>query len=163
MLKTRVCILDAGPLIHLDELDALRLLAELGQVYTTETVAAEVERHRPGAVERAGVVVFRDVKSAGARITAVVSDFHLDPGELSALMWAEEFGIDLFVSDDTEARGAAAALGYLTIGTIGVILEGMTDGHITRREAIGLLEAIPERSTLHVQRRFLEKTIARIR
>lgn len=45
-----VVIADAGPVIHLDELDCLYLLADFGRVIIPETVWMEVQRHRPLAL-----------------------------------------------------------------------------------------------------------------
>lgn len=53
--KTKsVVIADAGPVIHLDELGVLELLADFGKVIIPETVRLEVERHRPMALKSAG-------------------------------------------------------------------------------------------------------------
>ena len=41
-----VVIADAGPVIHLDELSCLYLLADFGRVIIPETVWMEVQRHR---------------------------------------------------------------------------------------------------------------------
>ena len=43
----RVVVLDAGPLIHLDELDSLVLLDDYKQLLVPAAVWLEVERHRP--------------------------------------------------------------------------------------------------------------------
>lgn len=40
-------VCDAGPLIHLDELDALGLLSDFAEVLVPDAVWREVERHRP--------------------------------------------------------------------------------------------------------------------
>jgi hypothetical protein len=45
-----VVIADAGPLIHLDELDSLSILADFTQVWIPDAVWLEVERHRPEAL-----------------------------------------------------------------------------------------------------------------
>lgn len=47
-LTTVVC--DAGPLIHLDELDSLFLLADFQMVLLPHQVWQEVARHRPQAL-----------------------------------------------------------------------------------------------------------------
>jgi hypothetical protein len=48
-------VCDAGPLIHLDELGCLDLLADFRTVFVPEQVWREVEFHRPGALGRSGV------------------------------------------------------------------------------------------------------------
>jgi predicted nucleic acid-binding protein len=42
-----VVVTDAGPLIHLDELDVLDLLNDFAEVLVPQAVWREVERHRP--------------------------------------------------------------------------------------------------------------------
>lgn len=48
----RVVVCDAGPLIHLDELDCLDLLGDFPEVLVPEAVWREVLKHRPSALER---------------------------------------------------------------------------------------------------------------
>lgn len=52
-------ICDAGPLIHLDELDALDLLADFPEVLVPDAVWREVDRHRPRALAHPGVTLQR--------------------------------------------------------------------------------------------------------
>ena len=46
-----VVVCDAGPLIHLDQLGCVELLADFPQVLVPETVWEEVRRHRPAALK----------------------------------------------------------------------------------------------------------------
>ena len=48
-------VADAGPLIHLDELDALDVLSDYAQVHVPPAVWREVEHHRPGALRQPSV------------------------------------------------------------------------------------------------------------
>ena len=50
MTNTALVICDAGPLIHLDELDNLSLFNDFAQVLVPEQVWLEVEQHRPKAL-----------------------------------------------------------------------------------------------------------------
>jgi predicted nucleic acid-binding protein len=45
----RIVVADAGPLIHLDELDSIDLL-DFGEVLVPDAVWTEVTRHRPAAL-----------------------------------------------------------------------------------------------------------------
>jgi hypothetical protein len=66
-------VCDAGPLIHLDPLDCLDLLADLGRILVPETVwAEEVERHRPGALRHEGVLIDRERVEPACRIEVVL-------------------------------------------------------------------------------------------
>jgi predicted nucleic acid-binding protein len=44
-------VCDAGPIIHLDELEALHLLRDFNKVIIPEGVFKEVLKHRPVAIE----------------------------------------------------------------------------------------------------------------
>jgi predicted nucleic acid-binding protein len=50
---TVVC--DAGPAIHLDELGCLDLLKDFQEVLLPNTVWEEIKRHRPSALNKAGL------------------------------------------------------------------------------------------------------------
>jgi len=45
--ERHVAVADAGPLIHLDEIDAVALFAAFERVLIPDVVAEEVGRHRP--------------------------------------------------------------------------------------------------------------------
>jgi predicted nucleic acid-binding protein len=111
----------------------------LGEIFVTATVATSSE------------------------LSAAALEHRLHAGEFSALAWAEAFGADLFVTDDTLARLAARNLGYATTGTIGVILGAEKAGVLARSDAIALLGEIHLRTTLHVRIEFLNRVIASLR
>ena len=163
MPERRICILDAGPLIHLDQLGRVGLLELLGELFVTATVAREAESHRPGVLGRLRANQVDDSLPTSSELSAAALEHRLHAGEFSALAWAEAFGADLFVTDDTLARLAAKNLGYATTGTIGVILEAEKAGVLARSDAIALLGEIHLRTTLHVRMDFLNRVIASLR
>jgi len=59
----RTVVADAGPLIHLDELGCLDLLADFGAVVVPDAVWREVERHRPRALVLAADFLTRQAES----------------------------------------------------------------------------------------------------
>ena len=61
----KVVVCDAGPLIHLDELDCLDLLGDYPEVLVPEAVWREVLRHRPLALEKKTAVLVRVAPSPG--------------------------------------------------------------------------------------------------
>jgi predicted nucleic acid-binding protein len=84
--STRV-VCDAGPIIHLDELNCLDLLADFDAVLVPEAVWHEVSRHRSEALTRKVVRLTRvaiDLPEQ-AGFTALVRAFSLDAGEQEAL------------------------------------------------------------------------------
>jgi len=62
MEKTKpVVIADAGPIIHLGELDCLDILSDFDSVIVPETVWLEVQRHRPLALSSSNKLFVRQV------------------------------------------------------------------------------------------------------
>ena len=161
MSSPRVCILDAGPLIHLDQLGGLALLCEMGKLFCPSVVAAEAEYHRPGVIGRCAGIHVVDAPSVPQDLKASVVNLHAC--ELAALAWAEKFGADVFVCDDAAARSAADTMGLKVSGTLGVIQHAAETGTISLEEARRILTAIPVKSTLHVKRRLLDAVIASLR
>ena len=103
-----VVIADAGPLIHLDELQCLELLADFAEVRVPEAVWAEVEHHRPQALLNANAPWVRCFSSASEKVDALAALYTLHSGEREALSLCLEHSGALLLSDDTAARLAAA-------------------------------------------------------
>ena len=58
---SRIVVADAGPLIHLDELDSLDLLNDFGQIIVPDAVWREVQIHRPAALQTSKAVLLRSI------------------------------------------------------------------------------------------------------
>lgn len=52
-------VCDAGPLIHLGDVEALDTLADFAEVLVPDAVWREVEQHRPDALTHSGVTLRR--------------------------------------------------------------------------------------------------------
>lgn len=163
MPERRICVLDAGPIIHLDELGELDLLHVLGKLFVPESVAYEAEKHRPGVTAKLSAHVVEEPEFMSADLAKAIRAYELNTGEVAALAWAEKFGADLFVSDDKAARDAADVLGVESTGTLGVISEAFRGGTIPREKALALLHAIPFQSSLHIRGTLLSEVIAGLR
>lgn len=159
-----VVVCDAGPLIHLDELDSLDLLADFKEVLVPVAVWEEVERHRPEALKRASFpVVCQSVEIVrNAEFQALVKAFTLGAGEQAALSLMHHHPAAIFLSDDAAARLACKALRFRSQGTIGILLRSLRRGQRTREEVLNLLAEIPSRSTLHIQRGLLKDIIKEV-
>lgn len=73
-----------------------------------------------------------------AKVSAL--PFNLQPGEIEALALALELPGSLLLVDDAQGRKAAAALGIIYTGTLGVLLRAKAEGKISAlRPVLGLL------------------------
>ena len=101
---TAIC--DAGPVIHLDELDCLDLLSDFAQVMLPEKVRQEIERYRRSALENPRIsfmTVGRRTHFDGS-LLAMSRTFVLDAGETEALALMKENPNAIFLTDDASGR-----------------------------------------------------------
>jgi predicted nucleic acid-binding protein len=157
-------VCDAGPVIHLDELKCLTLLADFDEVLVPEQVWQEVIRYRPGAFEIPGVD-FQKVAvslSSAVPLQSLARSLPLDHGEQAALTLMESHPEAIFLTDDAAARLAAVTLGYKVHGTIGILIRAIRRGQRTREEVVAILRDLPVKSTLHIRRGLLTDIIVQI-
>lgn len=156
-----VAICDAGPLIHLDEIDCLDLLRDFRDVLVPEQVREEVARHRPTAMASGALSlhVVPVAVSVDSQFRALVKAFSLDAGEQAALSLMTRHPGAILLTDDAAARLAAKAMGFRIHGSLGVLLRSVRLGRRKRAEALSVLREIPNRSTLHIRANLLQEII----
>ncbi len=155
-------VCDAGPLIHLDELECLDLLADFKMIWVPTPVAEEAERHRPGVLRNPAMELLQVVAqtTATSRLSVLARSLSLHRGERAALGVMQHHPHAIFLTDDAAARLAAKSLGYRVHGTIAVLLRSLRTGKRRREALIEILEALPQRSTLHIRRDLLDEVLA---
>ena len=158
---TQIVVCDAGPLIHLDEVGCLDLLADFSQVLVPEAVWMEVERHRPTALTSPDARLSRVVPATAetAEFQAIARLFALDAGELQALQLVTQVEVDLLLTDDTAARLAASHLGISVHGTIGILVRSIRRGQRRSQQVADLLRSLPTISTLHLSQSLLDEVL----
>jgi predicted nucleic acid-binding protein len=87
----------------------------------------------------------------------------LGPGETEALQVALDRPGLVLLTDDAAARLAAEALRVRVHGSIGVLLRAVRRGRRTRDQAIGILEGLHDRSSLHVRQALIDEVISMLR
>lgn len=163
--ELKIIVLDAGPLIHLDELGALSLLSDFSRLIVADAVWKEVTTHRPNLF-RSSSIRFRrtspPVEPLSPTLKAIAKMFPLHRGETEALRIALAQNANLLLTDDTAARLAARQLGIRVHGTLGILLRAVRTKQRTPEDIIRLLQGLPTRSTLHVKRVLLNEIIQQV-
>jgi predicted nucleic acid-binding protein len=163
--RFRSVVCDTGPVIHLDEMNSLDLLAEFPEVVLVPAVASEVARLRPSALSGRGIrfTVLRDDIVADEALRATCRSFSLDAAETEALALIGQMPDSLFLTDDAAARLVAEQMGFRVHGTIGVLIRSIRRGQRNREEVLATLERIPVESSLHIKPVLLEEIIDNVR
>jgi len=157
-------VADAGVLIHLDELGALDVLSDYATVFVPDAVWAEVLHHRPQALENQFVaLVHVPAAPYSPKVNAIAMLFTLHHGECEALSFCLANNIDTFLTDDTAARLAAKNLNVKARGTLGLLIRAVRNDLRSVDEVLGLLAAIPEKSSLHIRPKLLSDVIEQVK
>jgi len=156
-------ILDAGPLIHLGELDALDVLSDFEILRVPQAVLDEVRIHQPNAIEQLKPrVQLETARAPSAELQTLASALSLDQGEVESLALMEVYPNAIFLTDDAAARLAAEQRGYRVHGTLGVLIRSVRTGRRKPQEILRLLRELPRRSSLFIRPDFLETIIVRL-
>lgn len=136
---------NSGPLIHLAQIRELSLLKELfGEVLITDAVKGEVVKEK----EHSDVVLIenaiqegwiRVVKSSGGRR---FSRFGIHDAEASLISYAIKENIGVILLDDDAARELARTLDLKVRGSIGVVIESLKKGKISKVRALKILDEL---------------------
>jgi predicted nucleic acid-binding protein len=149
---TLAAVTDAGPLIHLAEIDSLALLDAFDTLLVPETVREEVEAGgMPDALSDRSCEVVAAAGAAGVPA-------ELDAGERAAIAVADDRGA-ILLTDDLAARDAAAEMGIEAHGSIGVIALGCSRDLLTESEAESRMRALQRETSLFVTDAVVERGI----
>lgn len=157
-------ICDAGPIIHLDELDCLLLLKDFDQVLVPSQVWQEIKHHRSRALRNSDLSLQKVdvIICLHPPFQFLVRSLSLDLGEQAALSLMQNNPDAIFLTDDAGARLAAFTLGYRVHGTVGILVRAIRRKQKTREEVVGILRNLPHQSTLHIRRQLLQEIIGRL-
>lgn len=160
----RTAILDAGPVIHLDELGCLFLLSGFQELFIPHAVCKEIERHRPYALN-SGQITFVKLQAPApsSALYALCEAFNLDRGEQEALAVCPLHPGAILFTDDAAVRLAAKTAGIRAYGTLGILIRAIRRKQLTLAEVVGLLEQVPSRTTLFIRKKLLQEIIEEVK
>ena len=158
-------ICDAGPVIHLDELNCIHLLSDFQEIILSSTVWEEVKHHRPRALENKDIFFtrIRQKHHMSEMLRSMCRAFSLDAGETEALTIVEKHQDSIFFTDDASARLVADRMGFRVHGTIGIIVRAIRKDYMQPNRVIQVLSDIPSKSSLHIKSSLLEEIIMEIK
>lgn len=162
--ETATVVCDAGPLIHLNELDSLSLLNDFAEVLVPEQVWQEVMKHQAN-IQSESNLAFQKMAvdfSSSASFNSLVKSLSLDLGEQAALSLMALKPEAIFLTDDAAARLAAVSLGYQVHGSIGILIRAIRRQQKTKSEVLEILRNIPTRSTLFIRPGLLNEIVSHI-
>ena len=163
--STTKVVCDAGPLIHLDELNCLDLLSDFREILLSNAVREEIERYRPSALTNPElqVTVFSQSLSFDEKLLTMIRAFALDQGEIEALALMRMNPQAIFLTDDAAARLVADQMGYRAHGTIGILIRSIRRKQRKPEDVVRVLAEVPSKSSLHIRSSLLEEITSKVR
>ncbi len=159
----QVVILDAGPVIHLEEIDSLHLLLDFKKRILPNAVWCEIEYHGPSAFKHRDINFEKVNVVLDENIRSVCRLFCLGNGELEAIALCSQHPDSILLTDDASARLVTKTLGIRAYGTIGVLLRAIRRKLLTPHEVVRKLKEIPRKSTLFIKRSLLHEIIEEVK
>lgn len=156
---------NAGPLIHLAEINCFELLKVFSKVYVPKTVYGEVcIEGKPGERElkNAEDIEVLEPTEGEVKKTEEALSIDLDVGELDALALSNQLGVGVFLTDDLDAREAGKKLGFSVHGSAGVIARAYRKNLIDLADAKKALEDLYNVSKLFITNAIVEKAIEQL-
>jgi predicted nucleic acid-binding protein len=143
----KVIVCDAGPIIHLSEVNALHLLKNIGEIILPYGVLLEilsVTNLIDNFPEWIKVVKLSPSQIKEADTWRKVGDLH--KGEAEAFILAKANKADWLLTDDSAARLFASFFGMEVHGSLGIMLWSFAHGYISQKEAEHLLNDLKQSS-----------------
>ncbi len=161
--KSSTCVVcDAGPIIHLSELNTLHILNDFQAVLVPVSVYNEVLKHAPLAPD-IDLTIIKEIPEKEESFRIMCKTFSLDLGEMDALAVISNKPDFIFLTDDAAARLVAQKNGIKVHGTIGVLIRSIRRNLLSPHKVIDLLYQLPEKSTLFIKSSLIEEAISSIK
>ena len=153
-------VCDAGPLIHLSEIQQVSLLSQFEPLIVPESVIAEARTFScPPALS---IKVSRPSQSS-LELLEILLSTRLDRGETDCLALCNEDRDAIFLTDDLRARKAAEGLKIPVPGSVGVIVRAFRLGMISQEAAERTLFDLGDAKTLFISRAIIVSAVSELR
>ena len=159
-MENRV-VSDTGPVIHLSEINLVKVFDIFSEVIIPEEVERELKNNKTPLFKKIRTLkLLPDFKD---KVKVLTNQENLDLGEAFAIVLAMQEKIDLFLTDDLDARNVAIKYNFQVHGTIGIILRAFRERIIDKKIAIEKVNELYAKSSLFITKDLVENVINAIK
>ncbi len=155
-------VFDAGPFIHLHEIEVLKFLSLFKQILTTEEVLEECRKIKSIIIKISNVKQKELFPASKDFAKYLINRYGLDLGESTGIALCKQEQIKLFFTDDLEARNVAQRIGFEPHGSIAIILRSFREKIISKEQTKMVVENLYLHSSLFFTKDLKEWTIKEI-
>jgi len=161
-----IAVADAGPFIHLAEVNCLPFLAVFTHLHVPETVWSEILKQPQIAdadFSKATTVRRHDLsQDQVAKFIAENRLGELHSGEQECLFLCKQIGASILLTDDLATREVAKQVNLTPVGSLGIVVRAYRAGRISLADAERHLGELYENSSLFVTRAIVELAIEQL-
>lgn len=152
---------NTGPLIHLTEIDLIKALIVFREIYIPQEVKNELKKNKITIPKKIKLINLQTKFKDIAEI--LVNKFSLDLGKAQAIALALQERVDLFITDDLDARTVANVHSIEAHGTVGIILKAFREKIINKETALKKVNELYTVSSLFITKDLIEYIIKSIK
>ncbi len=160
-------IVDAGPFIHLSQINEIALLKNFPSIHVPLSVISEISLGDDVPIQEIckwpNLKIARTKEKPVPKIEEVIRNFKLHFGERDTLYIANKLCPCIVLTDDLDARNACENLGIKVHGSIGIIAYAFHNKWLSRKKAEESLIQLYRKSSLFVTFAIIEKAIKELR
>lgn len=161
--ELKSAVVDAGPIIHLNEIGCLTYLRIFSSLHVPDAVWGETVGHgHLSPQELNGFENLRRYTLVHAEVEGFIKHNKcedLDSGERECLYLCDEIGVPLILTDDLAVRDVATRLNIIPVGSLGIVIKTYRSGKISLQEAESKLNDLYDVSSLFVTKDIVEMAI----
>lgn len=163
MARIDKAIFDAGPLIHLSQIDALDALSLVDKAIIPHGVFEEIKFESQRTQLKKSIKIVNLSKDSNDMSKILSEKYSLGLGESQSIALAKQENVKLIFTDDLDARTVAKSFGFDVHGTIGLVLKSYKEKFLTRKRAISIVTDLDEKSTLFLTSDLVECILKEIK
>ena len=153
-------ISNTGPLLHLFEINLLKVLDIFSSLSIPQEVAKELQKNNVPLPKK--IQILNLLSSSKNTVKVLTNQHNLDLGESCAIALTLQEKTSLFLTDDLDARSVARAYNLEVHGTLGIILRAFRQGIIDKSTAIEKCKALHTTSTLFITKDLIAQILRAI-
>ncbi len=150
-------IIDTGPIIHLSEIEQIKLLKQIfKKIFTSRLIGNEITKYDI-EISDTPIEIF-DVSLS--ELKTLPKNIHLP--EYSLIELSNKFKIKLILTDDLDFRNYITTLKITPVGTIGILIKAYTYKIISKEELKNYVYKLFDFSSLFLSDVFKEYILKKI-
>ncbi|MFO7793894.1 MAG: hypothetical protein R6V35_02855 [Candidatus Nanohaloarchaea archaeon] len=148
-------VLDAGPIIHLEQINKLEILEVIDERHITEEVENEVGE---AIINKTRLDVETLNASGKDRAKHISSRYGIDLGESTVIALSSQINSELIFTDDLDARKTAKSLDLEPHGTLALVTKAYSENVIDKNEANQVVDSLYRDSSLFITKDLVKWT-----